>query len=392
MAQKALEAVVVAVTKHLFNFIQLLLITLLLPSTVNAAVLEDDKVEVMYHSYEGGGMKIDGPAVLIRKKASESFAVSAFYYADTISSASVDVMSTASPYEEERDELNLGFEYLNNKTQMTLSLRQSEEDDYLAQSVSFNVSHDTFGDLTTVQLGISYGDDEVKRNGDDNFIAQTQSYRVRTGISQILTSNLIASFELEAIASNGFLNNPYRAVRFIDEESESGVGYQPEVYPETRNSLAGKLSLRYFLPWRAAVMVSYRGFKDSWDIQASDYEILFRQPIFTDWEFELKTRHYQQTQAEFYQDLYPYRNAQNYLARDKELSEFTDTTIGASLTYIVPKAYQPFDWPAEMSVQWDRIDFDYHNFRDLQQQAPIGEEPLYQFSADVIRVFASIYF
>ena len=77
---------------------------------------------------------------------------------------------------------------------------------------------------------------------------------------------------------------------------------------------------------------------------------------------------------------------------DKELSEFTDTTIGASLTYIVPKAYQPFDWPAEMSVQWDRIDFDYHNFRDLQQQAPIGEEPLYQFSADVVRVFASIYF
>ncbi|EWH08211.1 hypothetical protein DS2_18503 [Catenovulum agarivorans DS-2] len=380
------------VTKRLLSFIQLLLITLLFSNTVKAAVLEDDKVEVLYHSYEGGGMKIDGPAVLIRKKASESFAVSAFYYADTISSASVDVMSTASPYEEERDELNLGFEYLNNKTQMTLSLRQSEEDDYLAQSVSLNVSHDTFGDLTTVQLGISYGDDEVKRNGDDNFLAQTQHYKVRAGISQILTANLIASFEVEAIANNGFLNNPYRAVRFVDEESESGVGYQPEVYPETRNSLAGKLSLRYFLPWRAAVLLSYRSFKDSWDIQASDYEILYRQPIFTDWEFELKTRQYEQTQAEFYQDLYPYRNAQNYLARDKELSEFTDTTVGASLTYIVPKAYQPFDWPAEMSVQWDRIDFDYHNFRDLQQQAPIGEEPLYQFSADVVRVFASIYF
>ena len=33
-----------------------------------AAVLAADRVDVLYHSYEGGGMKIDGPSILLRKR------------------------------------------------------------------------------------------------------------------------------------------------------------------------------------------------------------------------------------------------------------------------------------------------------------------------------------
>ncbi|AWB69014.1 hypothetical protein C2869_13320 [Saccharobesus litoralis] len=337
-------------------------------------------------------MKIDGPAVLLRKKIGESAAVSGYYYVDTISSASVDVLSTASPYIEERKEAQLGLEFLNDKTITAVNLRQSEESDFIAQSVSLDISHDTFGDLTNLALGVSYGSNEIYRNGDTNFAEQSEQVRVRASISQILTRNLITAVNIEAVADSGYLNNPYRTVRFRDETVPARVGYQAERYPNTRNSFASKFSWSYFLPYRAAILGHYRYFNDSWQIKAEDIELVYRQPLFSSWELELKGRYYKQLQAEFYSDLFAYRNAQNYLARDKELSDFDDVTYGIGLTYILPDKYSITGWHSEFGVQWDRIEFNYNNFRDATQEQLAGFESLYSFKADVLRVFASINF
>jgi hypothetical protein len=393
---RELAVVVVAVINMrlclLVGFIISLMLTLSTCQKAHAAVLQNDRIDVLYHSYKGGGMSIDGPAILLRKKTSETLAVSAYYYVDSISSASVDVMSTASPYTEKRNEAQLGLEYLHEKTLMDFSVRQSKEDDYLAKSVNFNISQDTFGDLTNLSLGLAYSDNEVKRNGDAFFEEQSQQYRIRAGISQILTRNLSIGLNFEAVADEGYLNNPYRSVRYIDNTQPSGVGYQSEVYPNTRNSFASKISASYFLPYRAALFVHYRYFSDSWQIDSSDIEVSYRHPFADVFELELKVRQYQQTQASFYSDLFPYNNAQNYLARDKELSEFDDLTLGLGLTYLVPAKYVYGGLKSEVSLQWDYIKFDYKNFRDPTAGEVVGEEPLYDFSANVIRLFYSLYF
>ncbi len=359
---------------------------------LHAAVLEADKADVLYHSYEGGGMKIDGPAFLLRKKVNESIALSAFYYVDTISSASVDVLSNASPYTEERQEGSLGLEYLHDKTVLSFAIGQSDEDDFLAKSLSFNLSHDTFGDLTNVNLGISYGDNDVMRNGDENFLEKSKQYRVRTGLNQILTPTLTAGINIEGVVDEGYLNNPYRTVRYLDPTSDAGFGSQTEVYPNTRNSFAVKLSTSYYLPYRAALFGHYRYFTDSWDIEAHEMEVTYRHPFGENFLLELKYRTYQQTQANFYSDLFSHKDAQNFLARDKELSDFDDVTIGLGLTYKIPKQFFFNGMISEATLQWDHITFDYHNFRDRTLDAPIGEEPLYGFNADVIRAFMSVYF
>ena len=46
---------------------------LALVSTVPAGVLPEDRADVMYHSYEGGGVTVDGPSYLIRKGDNERF-------------------------------------------------------------------------------------------------------------------------------------------------------------------------------------------------------------------------------------------------------------------------------------------------------------------------------
>ena len=74
-----------------------------------AATLPQDNVDVLYHRYDGGGMVIDGPSVLVRKSVGPQVSVSGQYYVDMVSAASVDVVALASEYTEERTEYTLSL-------------------------------------------------------------------------------------------------------------------------------------------------------------------------------------------------------------------------------------------------------------------------------------------
>jgi hypothetical protein len=122
---------------------------------VLGGVLPEDRGDALYHRYEGGGVTIDGPSVLVRKKAGKSLSFVGNYYLDMVSSASIDVITTASPYTEERTQWSLGMDYLRGNTTMRLNYISSVESDFDASTYAFSVSEDMFGDLTTLTL--SYG-------------------------------------------------------------------------------------------------------------------------------------------------------------------------------------------------------------------------------------------
>jgi hypothetical protein len=44
-----------------------------------AGVLAEDRADALFHRYQGGGVTIQGPSVLVRKKLGETFAVNANY-------------------------------------------------------------------------------------------------------------------------------------------------------------------------------------------------------------------------------------------------------------------------------------------------------------------------
>ena len=75
----------------------------LLAGPAVAGVLPEDRSDVLYHLYVGGGVEIDGPSILVRKQLGKSVSVVGNYYVDYVSSASIDVVTTASPYTEERE-------------------------------------------------------------------------------------------------------------------------------------------------------------------------------------------------------------------------------------------------------------------------------------------------
>ncbi|MEJ2298072.1 MAG: DUF3570 domain-containing protein [Woeseiaceae bacterium] len=360
-----------------------------------AGVLPDDRADVLYHLYDGGGVEIDGPSVLVRKKAGKSVSFVGNYYVDMVSSASIDVITTASPYTEERTQWSLGMDYLRGNTTMRIGYASSEESDFDANTYSFSVSQDMFGDLTTLTLSYALGDDLVRKSDDETFERPLDRQVYGVGISQILTRNLITTLNVETVTEEGFLNNPYRSVRYADPFSPTGYSFEPELYPNTRTSVAVGLRARYFLPYRAAIEAEYRFFDDSWDVEAHTGAVSYIHP-WNEWTFTGKFRYHDQTGAHFYRDLFTRPQQTNFRGRDKELSPLTSHTLMLQAAYEIISDDGIDTWGfikrAKITASLNMLSVDYHDFSDLTAQAVIGEEPLYELDANVFQIYFSFFY
>jgi hypothetical protein len=386
--------------------------TFLLARPGGGAVLPDDRADIFYSDYKGGGMDITGESVLVRKKFSENFSVEANYFIDKVSGASVDVLSNASPIKDERHQKNISLDYIRDKTQYNFSYTDSAERDYTSNTLHFGLSQDMFGDLTTISLGFTDSRDKVGENdGGDGlpghkapdvvWLGHAESRSYQAGLSQILTKNLITGVTLEVITDQGYLANPYREVRFVDPTVALGYGFASQVYPNTHTSTAVEGRAKYYLPYRAAASLTYRYYSDTWNVHGNTIELGYTQPISNLWILEGRVRHYNQNHASFYSDLFPFANSQNFEARDQDLAAQTNNTFGLKATY----AFLPEGWKifkrGTVTLDYSHIQFKYDDFRNIKPYvlAPAGatlpepgSEPLYSFGANVYQVYISMFF
>jgi hypothetical protein len=372
--------------------IVVLFLALLASSGAQAGVLPEDRADVLYHLYTGGGVDINGPSVLVRKQVGRNTSFVANYYVDMISSASIDVITTASPYDEERTQWSLGMDYLHGNTTMTVNYTTSTESDFDATTYSFAVSQDMFGDLTTVTLSYALGRDIVGNSQDPTFERENDRQHYGVGVTQILSRNMIAAFNFEVITDEGFLNNPYRSVRYADPGTALGYSYEPELYPNTRTSSAAGIRAKYYLPYRAAIEAEYRYFTDTWNIKGDTVSIAYIHPM-GPWTFTAKYRYHDQTGADFFKDLFSGPEATNFRGRDKELSPLTSTTVklAAAYEFIGGAEGWKFIEKASVNVSIDMLNIDYHEFKDASSGL-FPTEPLYVLDAAVFQLFFSFWY
>lgn len=377
----ARAAVVVATESRLLTITRFAAIVVAISAQpVSAAVLPEDRSDLMYHYYDGGGVEVKGPALLVRKSLLDKFSVNASYYVDSVSSASVDVVTTASPFRETRTEYRGGVDYLDGNSIVGFAVSRSEEPDYYADSASFNVSHELFGGMTTTSLGYTHGSDDVLRS-DSSFQDKIERHQYRIGVTQVLTKSLLVGLNYEGTAEEGYLSSPYRSARVLG-------AYVPERYPRTRNGHA--LALRGLLALSEAdgkptssIGISARLFRDSWQLNSSDTEVVYRRRLPRNWTLEALFRFYSQDAASFYSD--NFSGEFEYMARDKELSTFQSYTLGAKASWTFcggPSA----DWRCALSFSFNRISFEYDNFTDVRTGSPLS------FDADVAHVFLSLWY
>lgn len=369
---------------------------------LQAAILPEDRVDIEYSNYTGGGSDIDGPMVLVRKKIGDKVSVSGHYIVDNVSGASIDVQVAASPYQEKRTEYKVGVDYLHDKTIMSLGYVSSEENDHDSDTVIAGVSQEFFGNMTTVSFGISRTADDLTKTGTSSFEDRMTSQSFSIGVSQVITKNMQLALDLQEISDEGYLQNPYRFARVWNGEgsgltgdNESGNTLVPELYPDVRTSDAYALRGSYFLPYRAAIQMQYRTYRDTWDISSDTFFVSYTHP-WKEWIFDASVRYYDQTDADFYYDLLLVDGQFEYQARDKELSDMDSLTLGMKLTYEVPYHWWSAIDRTLISLHFDHIKFNYDNFRDIRagntETHGFGEEPLYQFSVNVVRLYLSFRF
>jgi hypothetical protein len=377
-------------------------VALLLIRATCADVLPDDRADLFYSKYSGGGMDITGESAAVNKKFTENIAAQVNYFVDHVSGASIDVLSQASQIRDERIQKSATLEFVHDKTTYTASYAGSVERDYRSDTASIAMKQDMFGDLTTLSLAFANTVDKVGENNGTAFVplitwlghAQSRSYDIDW--SQILTKNLIAGVNFNVITDQGYLANPYRSVRYLDAGTPKGYSLGSQVYPDTRTSTAVQAEAKYFLPYRAAITGSFRYFRDTWSIVGKTFEVDYTHPISNIWILEGRFRYYTQNHADFYSDLFQYADEYRFEARDQDLAAQDNYTIGAKATY----AFLPNGWKmfkrATVTFDASRITFHYSDFRNIKyyglpQYLP-GTEPLYQFNATVYQIYMSMFF
>lgn len=344
-------------------------------SAADAATLPEDHAEAMVHYYDGGGVTASGPAFLVRKSLADRVSLSGSYYVDMVSNASIDVVTTASPYRERRVAYNLGVDYAYRDSQVKLGLSNSREPDYTADATSLDVSQEVFGGMTTVSLGFTRGRDWVGKHGTPTFSDIATHWQYRFGLTQVLTPQWLASANLEAISDDGYLGSPYRVARVF------GAAV-PESVPRTRSSRALSLHTSGDLGSHDAVHAEYRYFWDTWAIRAHTLEGGYSRYVGDSLLVDGFVRYYRQSHALFYSD-----NAMvdsTYVTRNRQLGTFDDVGLGGKLTYSIPHAAGHSD--VKVTGAYEYKHFHYSDFTDIRT----GK--LYSFDASLVQLFVSANF
>jgi hypothetical protein len=346
--------------------------SLLAAGPAAAVTLPPDRAEAMFHVYDGGGVTADGPALLVRKSIADKVSLTGVYYVDAVSNASIDVVTTASPFKEKRTAVGLGMDYVYRDASVTLSASSSTEPDYTARALNLDIAQEVFGGMTTVSLGFTRGADTVGKTGDPSFSDEVTRWQYRAGVTQILSPTWLMSANFEAISDDGFLGSPYRVALVF------GAAV-PERNPRTRSSRAVQFRAIGDLGSRTSVRAQYRYFWDNWDIRANTLEVAGSRYFGERWLADVYARAYSQSAALFYSD-----NATSettYISRNRQLSTFTSASLGARASYTVNGL--PARYDVKVTGGYEFKQFKYKDFTDLRT----GD--LYSHNANILQIYVS---
>jgi hypothetical protein len=340
-----------------------------------AVDLPPDNAEALFHSYSGGGVTANGPALLVRKNIADKVSLGASYYVDSVSNASIDVVTTASPYRETRTEYGLSADYVYRDSKITLGTSSSSEPDYKANSVSLDIAQEVFGGMTTVSLGFTRGSDTVGKHDSPEFSDSAKHWQYRLGVTQILTTRWVASGNLEILADDGYLGSPYRVARVF------GAAV-PERNPRTRSARALKFRVIGDLGSHDAIQAGYRYFWDTWQIKAHTLDLAYSRYFGDAWLADATLRYYTQKHALFYSD-----NAATettYVSRNRQLGSFNSIGLGAKVAYTVKKV--PGQYEVKLNAAYEYVRFKFSDFTDIRTGS------LYAFNANVLQLYVSANF
>jgi hypothetical protein len=280
------------------------------------------------------------PRVRVTAPIAESTRVSATYAADVWTSASVDIMASASkvPVTEQRDELDLSIDHELEDLTFTAAYRFSNEPDYVSHGGSGGFSYDFADNNSTIALGVSGSGDKVGKAGDRQFSRATGTLGGRLSFTQVLGPGTLAQVMYDLSHVAGYQGSPYRYIPIGNDaectsatKGQSGLSTVcvPEANPNERLRHAASIELRQALGDAVSIGAAYRLYTDDWGVLSHTIRADLAWKLDADTILSPRYRFYTQNAANHYRSRYAV--PQRYVTNDKELSPLSSHRIGLEL-------------------------------------------------------------
>jgi hypothetical protein len=295
------------------------------------------------------------------------------YLADIITSASVDVISTATtrgqcatrvpgsspattpadkcdttpvvqqPFHETRHEGAGSLAYDDGKNTASLGYVYSKENDWRSHSFSAAYSRELLDKRLTLGLGGSFTTNDVGRSHDDNFHQALNQGSLSLDAGIVASKRDLISLGYTFMYLKGYQSSPYRGVKwgcaaphgFSDWTGCANGALEGDAF----SSLSPDQRIRHAMAVRwnrhvfqdSAIKSHLRGYVDSWGVASvtagTEYVVGFG-----DLELGMFVRGYAQKGAAFWADMYAQK--QRYMTADRELSPFIDGFGGLRFGYL----------------------------------------------------------
>jgi hypothetical protein len=268
---------------------------------------------------------------------------------------------------------------LSRLTHMSFGSKVSGEDDFLSVSVNASIAQDFNDKNTTLALGVNNEFDALRPIGgapvpgsdyaafEKNGNKTKDGVGVLLGLTQVLTRQWLAEFNLSWDRFHGYLNDPYKITSVLDGAGNT-TGYIYESRPDERTRKSAYLENRVALSPQLSAGLTLRYMKDDWQIHSDTAQ------AHVHWSFanrgrylEPSIRWYRQTAADFYT---PWLTTQE---RSSIGNQASDSRLGAfhAFTYGVKYAQKLSDAAglagSEFSV---RLEY-YQQTQDNRLAAPV---------------------
>jgi hypothetical protein len=268
-----------------------------------------------------------GAAAKLDEEGSE---VHAAAVADAVTSASVDVVTEATPrFTELRTEADVGGAYAIGAWLPSAHYRYSHEPDYLSNGGGVRTER-KLGPDATLELGYDLTYDLVRRSGTPPSVFERPltTHSADASFSQVIDRATVVRVAYSFVGQDGYMAKPYRYVPLFDPSGLRLPTKPPENVPDVRlrQALAVR-AIRYLAAITGSVRGDYRFYLDDWGIRSHTVELAVRAAR-GDRELDLTERLYEQTAADFWRRTYVVLpgTIPQYRSVDKELSHYVSTT------------------------------------------------------------------
>jgi Protein of unknown function (DUF3570) len=288
--------------------------------------------------------------------------VAASYLVDIVTSASPDVVSTASrKFSDTRHSVALNGGFKPGRFGFDAAATYSAENDYISRSARVGILGDFADKRFTPRLGVGRVQDTLGRAGEgfDKFSTSFYSNNVDLSGSFVLTPTSVFVIGIAGEFERGDQSKPYRLIPMFDSLTNVPIGasvasvnanrlpVRPfEQLPLDRDRYS--LAMRYVKRFGTSTLrLEERVYRDSWTILATTTDLRYIVELGTRMSVWPHVRAHAQTGANFYERVYhadiaPIVQVPTFRTTDRELSPFVALTLGGGARYELSPANARF--------------------------------------------------